>query len=615
MQLLHTDTLTLKFFPGKEKPRYAILSHTWGKDEILFQDVGPGWVARLSEDSSPGQRREGLAKVVNSCRIARSQSFHWIWIDTCCIDKSSSVELSESINSMFRWYAESDICYAYLSDVHGSHLDSSRWFNRGWTLQELIAPPDVEFFNASWNHVGYRNSLALHIAEISGIDQSILRHGHHRRCACATTPGHTSRPCNCAHGHSSHVQQYGYNLATLLPRFSVATKMSWASKRQTSREEDIAYCLLGLFNVNLLLISGEGKAAFSRLLKEIAQSSNDQSMLAWQVATGAPDMDTWYPSSPAYFPFNFIHNNTGQKESSFTTVATSLGMEVNMLLCPILDPVEHSDSGMRVEGRRKNYLGILDCTINGNALARPAIWLKRLGDNQDIYERAYEDTVYVVLAREQGERLGRVEAWATLELDDIYEDEINLIEASRQNTLVRGCFGGQERITRAVPAREIRIVIPTTYGYSVTHCVPDFRTDPYTGDLIVTLTPYDECDNIIFLESPSGPRFLIAWTPAWCAVNDIDDVRAIISARLGEQDVPMPAGGDILWEMAKDMTQSGAKSFFSARIFWHQHKLDNVTRHTATKGGFEMTANLVEKSFLSQRTIELHISVTKPTSR
>lgn len=150
---------------------------------------------------------------------------------------------------MFRWYAEAEECYAYLSDMRLSQgLDfrkdfaQSAWFTRGWTLQELLAPDDVIFLDRAWDHIGTKNELLAEISTATGIRDQYLR-----------------------------------NMYTA----SVATKMSWVSKRQTSRVEDIAYCLLGIFGVNMPLLYGEGRKAFLRLELEIIRKSDDESIFAW----------------------------------------------------------------------------------------------------------------------------------------------------------------------------------------------------------------------------------------------------------------------------------------------------------------------------------------------
>jgi len=178
-------------------------------------------------------------------------------MDTCCIDKSNAVELSEAINSMFQWYAKAKICYAYLWDVPrednhqatASKFSTSRWFQRGWTLQELLAPKQVYFYDVTWSLIGTKASMSTVIQNITGIARPFL-----------------------------------LGLAAL-QEASVAQRMSWAAKRVTKRKEDTAYCLLGIFNVMMPMIYGEGEQAFRRLQQEIMQATKDDSILAWGLST------------------------------------------------------------------------------------------------------------------------------------------------------------------------------------------------------------------------------------------------------------------------------------------------------------------------------------------
>jgi hypothetical protein len=221
---LETGHLALRTFGGTDIPRYAILSHRWTDDEVLFKDVQDG----TSAD------RKGYFKLKGAVTQARTDGFAYLWDDTCCIDKSSSAELSEAINSMWLWYRDAPICYAYLEDVllnvedphFDAHFELSAWFTRGWTLQELIAPKHVNFYNKSWTLIGTRQTLRRSISEITGIDGDYLNH---------------DRPLSAA---------------------SVAKRMSWAAHRKTTRLEDIAYCLMGLFFVNMPMLYGEARAHF-----------------------------------------------------------------------------------------------------------------------------------------------------------------------------------------------------------------------------------------------------------------------------------------------------------------------------------------------------------------
>ncbi|KAI1842831.1 hypothetical protein JX265_002632 [Neoarthrinium moseri] len=240
MRLLNTQSLTLKVF-GSELPEYAILSHTWGsdEDEISFLEL------RQNNHNLLG--KSGYQKIISFCEVARQNGYDWAWVDTCCIDKTSSAELSEAINSMFQWYKSADVCYAYLEDVdEGSKIENSRWFTRGWTLQELLAPDSVEFYDQHWNELGTKSDLRDTISAITGIDSDALRN-------------------------------------SLKPSYyTVALRMSWAANRTTTREEDLAYSLLGIFEVNMPLLYGEGRKSFQRLQDEIFKTSEDYTLLAWR---------------------------------------------------------------------------------------------------------------------------------------------------------------------------------------------------------------------------------------------------------------------------------------------------------------------------------------------
>ena len=246
MRLLHTTTIKLSSFDDDDSiPPYAILSHTWGNAEISFQDL-------LNYPESKLKESKGYQKVRSCCALAAAEGHEYVWIDTCCIDKTSSVELTEAINSMYRWYQKAKICYSYLADVSiGDQglrnpdvermFQESRWFTRGWTLQELLAPEDMVFYDQNWRELGSKSSLIAQISLVTGIQQD-------------------------------HIQD--------INGASVAQKMSWASKRQTRRVEDMAYSLMGIFDVNMALLYGEGDKAFTRLQHEIVKISNDESLFA-----------------------------------------------------------------------------------------------------------------------------------------------------------------------------------------------------------------------------------------------------------------------------------------------------------------------------------------------
>ncbi|KAI0649676.1 heterokaryon incompatibility protein-domain-containing protein, partial [Trametes meyenii] len=253
MWLLHTSTYELySFTPGAIPDYYATLSHCWGDDEVTFADIHH-WHLFWA------RAKRGWRKIESACYVARLKySCEWIWIDTCCIDHSSSAELSEAINSMFTWYRRASICLVYLHDVPGSQdpnaersaFRTSRWFTRGWTLQELIAPYSwMVFLSEDWEKIGQRDELATVIEQITRIDTSVLLSNHPFR----------------------EVSQ-----------MSVAKRMSWAAGRTTTKPEDRVYSLMGIFDVHMPVIYGEGEErAFHRLQLEIIRRSSDQSIFAW----------------------------------------------------------------------------------------------------------------------------------------------------------------------------------------------------------------------------------------------------------------------------------------------------------------------------------------------
>ena len=245
MRLLDSSSLKITEFSGTNVPDYAILSHIWGDDEVTFEDI---------ENQKPSARRKkGYAKIWYCCRQARADGHHWVWVDTCCINRKSETELSEAIISMYAWYRDSRICYALLEYVSRDDgdweedVERSRWFTRGWCLQELIAPSTVMFYNANWQYLGTKGSLGRLVRNTTGI------------------------PANVMNGI---VQPTAY---------SIGESMSWASSIDTIKSEDKAYCLLGILGSQMQPKYGEGANAFVRLQEEIfmRQGSEDYSVFLW----------------------------------------------------------------------------------------------------------------------------------------------------------------------------------------------------------------------------------------------------------------------------------------------------------------------------------------------
>ncbi|KAF4774182.1 HET domain-containing protein [Colletotrichum scovillei] len=257
MKLLNCSTLRIEEMHWARKQEledqgistaYAILSHRWesDEDEVTFEDMASADIR--------SKKLLGWSKIEKTCAKALEIGIGYAWIDTCCIDKRNLTELTEAINSMFRWYAEAEICFAYLSDVgRGGDLAKSMWFTRGWTLQELIAPGKMEFYDKNWNAIGSRFNLSRQIQMRTSINAEILRHDS-----------------------STHE-----SIQDLLAGIPVGRRMSWAAGRQAKKEEDRAYSLLGIFGVSMPLLYGEGNRAFIRLQEEIIKETNDMSLFAW----------------------------------------------------------------------------------------------------------------------------------------------------------------------------------------------------------------------------------------------------------------------------------------------------------------------------------------------
>lgn len=298
MHLINTTELELAEFHGDAVPPYAILSHLWVEgEEVSFQEFN-------AQRSPLTTTKSGYRKIQRACNIARKDGFDWIWIDTNCIDKSSSAELTEAINSMYSWYKGAGVCYAYLCDV--SNIDTghedplhlfrqSRWFYRGWTLQELIGPSRMVFYSQSWTEIGERSTLAAAISGVTGIEAALLQG------------------------------------LTDLCQVSVAKKMSWAATRQTTRTEDIAYCLLGIFDVNMPLLYGEGTKAFKRLQEEIIRTTNDHTIFCWtRNSSVAPDWCSMLAPLPAAFLDSSDYVSVDAWEAPMPYSMTNLGLSIHV---------------------------------------------------------------------------------------------------------------------------------------------------------------------------------------------------------------------------------------------------------------------------------------------
>ncbi|KAK3639108.1 hypothetical protein LTR56_012657 [Elasticomyces elasticus] len=287
MRLLNTTTLKSEEFMDPKQVKYSILSHCWSQDRENPEVSHQAFLAR-----SYNKDGAGYQKILRCCKLSKERGWEYTWIDTCCVDKTSSAELSETINSMFAWYRNSAECYVFMDDLtvdvlaeveeidaegrwrqglgHEAITDvyafiDSRWYARGWTLQELLAPSKVHFYNRKTHLLGTKWTLAALIAYATGIHIAVI--------------------------------------AGLEGVFdaSIAQRMSWASARQNTRPEDVAYSLLGIFDVNMPLLYGEGDKAFMRLQEAIIRQSDDQSILAWGLHQDQKYLSSVLAQAPSAF--------------------------------------------------------------------------------------------------------------------------------------------------------------------------------------------------------------------------------------------------------------------------------------------------------------------------
>ncbi|KAL1948055.1 hypothetical protein VTO73DRAFT_12130 [Trametes versicolor] len=402
---------------------YAILSHVWRKDceggeqsydevrniQAAVKKTREGPRSSASNGSRPTKYYEegtifahpGLSdKIKHFCQVTRDAGFRLAWNDACCIDKSSSAELAEAINSMFEWYRNSDMCYVYLADVpdyygpqdNFSSFPKSKWHTRGWTLQELIAPENVVFLSKTWSFLGTKVALAWSLQEITGVDFNVLV------------------------GRAS------------LDSISVGKRMSWAAKRETTRVEDRAYSLMGIFGIHMSPIYGEGQNAFLRLQEEVIRTIPDHSIFVWGpscrllscypfrcdnlASIGNSDGDAskirdLLASSPEE---SFSHHVVPTTSSALANILglksddippinpifTPEGVSMRLLCFPITDALRTSVNlaemfgGSKSAGRggrvgRTDMLALLQCRWNDNLVALPLYRPRQEGKNDHIW--------------------------------------------------------------------------------------------------------------------------------------------------------------------------------------------------------------------------------------
>jgi len=409
MRLINTRTLRLHHFTHKT-PSYAILSHRWRDGEATLQEfVQPG----LREHTT------GFAKIQAACLEARNHGLDYIWVDTCCIDKTSSAELGEAINSMFKWYQKAVVCFAFLDDVPSSRLpedatpvkpftkslipryceDSfarSSWFTRGWTLQELIAPRLIHFYDKDWGLIGEKHNMTSELHAITGINNFILQGGS-------------------------------------LEEIPAGKRISWAADREATREEDMAYSLFGIFNVNLPLVYGEGHRAFLRLQEQILYKSNDHTLLAWRGSSegGGQRMRGLLAESPRDFRHFRKHSASApssiiQAEPRDNLINVSV-MDASSKRKPLYITSKGIEMTCGVQDLRPWAKGeilifVLNCCFDGNPMRAAGIYLKRV--DTDRYARIRVDEIADIVPEGRHIKLATIQAFLTTgELPESHLDE------------------------------------------------------------------------------------------------------------------------------------------------------------------------------------------------
>lgn len=475
MRLLNAKTVQLEEFPDNAIPQYAILSHTWGKEEASFQDMQSRRSIRRTVEKA------GYRKIEYSCNQAVKDLLTYVWVDTCCIDKSSSAELSEAINSMYRWYSHAAICYAYLTDIPAndnpeapnSAFVNSRWFTRGWTLQELIAPPRVVFYAQNWTKLGTKEDLCHSISRGTGIDVEVLERG-----------GRAFRS------------------------FSIAQRMSWASRRTTTREEDIAYCLLGIFNVNMPILYGEREKAFIRLQEEIMKYSDDQSLFAWGIPQDnqldfyfEPEIRGLLAKSPAEFA------NSGDiisYQSTAPYAMTNKGIQIEL---PIWKPNPPPSAHFQ-------YWGLLSCHIVDNFFDIIGIPLQH---------RPFEDDQYKRIGSEPPKRIRR---------DQLAESKYKAIYV-REETLPRSFQDYRRR-----HGFQIRSLPDPDSGYQLAAVLPDKQWN--SAQRIIRRPVENKWQAIVLFEGQAEKHFIVSMGVVPRLLSDTKD-RPWCAVAFNQTGVPLEA--------------------------------------------------------------------------
>lgn len=346
----HSDKEELRH---QQRTPYVIISHVWRKKEVIYEDMVQ---FNKLEASKSREKPESAAKIVGACKTVLryyNKKVEHLWLDTVCIDKKDPTELSMSINSMYRWYKEAEVCFAYLDDYPTMEVPiftQSKWFTRGWTLQELVAPRKVIFFDKDWKEIGDKISLQTSLTRQTKISGNYLLHLH----------------------DVSHA--------------SVSQRMSWFSGRITTVSEDTAYSLLGLFGVNMPLLYGEGKErAFRRLQEEIMKYSDDHSLFAWKLENRPKHKSGLFAGSPDCFQGTGDYEHKPNRYNNKPFQMTNKGISIDLYL----------------QRYQNLYIASIDCLHDDKHYL--GIYLECLSSETQQYRRIKTDEICRVVSSGRGE--------------------------------------------------------------------------------------------------------------------------------------------------------------------------------------------------------------------
>lgn len=457
MRLLNIKTLELESFFDKDVPRYAILSHRWGPEELTYEDMRAG-------PSRAARRKKGFAKVRDFCDRVRDPApglkCEYVWVDTCCIDKSSSAELSEAINSMFKWYERAVTCFAFLDDVTADGkkpMSKSLWFTRGWTLQELIAPSQVVLCDSDWKSLGDRVSLSRELAKVTGIPASFLSRDPQPQVT-----------------------------KIWLDSYSVAAKRSWASPRVTTRVEDEAYCLMGLFGIHMPLIYGEGSKAFRRLQEAIISETHDPSILIHETLGPGP-----LAPSARYFRYssNIRHGLEVDGINRLGVALVNQEVELTALTCPArVSCCPDSNSAVW-------SLALLDCAFDGDHLSRPALLLSHAGTDANV-NRVYRYHCRRPFCVSAGDGIG----------ERVYEEDTFKVSYDLSKCKIKRLYIGEIKpLNYMAMSSMYQAPLRVTHTGQITYRTKYIVVNPDTVRLLSSL------DKILWMTDDKSDEFFIFW--------------------------------------------------------------------------------------------------------